>query len=231
MRPDIHSQQIRLLRAVAFLAAVVALLLSSPQANAADAAETFVETRIEAGQAILKDPLLAVDRRHRQFRDFLLSITDMRRVALFTVGPYARGASEPDIASFVTAFTEFLVSFYERVLDSYAGQTIRVTGSARRSEDDAIVNAEVVEPGGKIPPLKVAFRVRKNDGGDSVLTDLQVEGAWLALNQRAEFMSFLQQHRGDIAQLSQELERRARANHSLVSRNEPSIGHPTQAAN
>src|SRR5258705_6984726 len=106
MRPDTHSQPIRLFRAVAFLAAVVALLLSSPQADAADAAESFVETRVEAGQAILKDPLLAVERRHRQFRDFLRSITDMKRVALFTVGPYARGASEPDITSFVGAFTE-----------------------------------------------------------------------------------------------------------------------------
>src|SRR6266576_2037035 len=126
MKPDSHSQEIRLLRAVAFLAAVVALLLSSPQANAAEAAESFVETRIEAGQAILKDPQLAAERRHRQFRDFLLSITDMKRVALFTVGPYARGASEPDITGFVAAFTEFSVSFYERALDAYAGQTIRV---------------------------------------------------------------------------------------------------------
>ena len=231
MRSTIHSPHIGIFRAVAFLAVGVSLLLSSPQAHAADAAESFVETRIEAGQAILKDPLLVVDRRQKQFRDFLLSITDMRRVALFTVGPYARGASEPDIASFVAAFTEFSVNFYERALDSYAGQTVRVTGSARRSADDAIVNAEVVERSGKTPPLKIAFRVRKNDGGDPVLTDLQVEGAWLALNQRAEFMSFLQQHHGDIAQLSQELERRTGGNHSRVSRNEPSIGHAPRAAN
>jgi phospholipid transport system substrate-binding protein len=218
MRPPIRSQYVGIGPALSLLVVGANLLLFSPQAYAADAAETFVQTRIEAGHAILQDPQLVPRQRQQKFRDFMLSITDMRRNALFTAGTYARDAREPDVATFIAAFTEFSVSFYERVLDSYARQTIRVTGSARHSEDDAVVNAEVVEPNGKTLPLKIAFRVRKNEHGDPILTDLQVEGAWLALNQRSEFMSFLQQHRGDIAQLSRELDRRAR---SRDSRNEP----------
>ena len=65
MASAIHSRQIGVFRGLAFLVVGVSFLLSSPQANASDAAEAFVETRVEAGQAILKDPLLAVDRRQQ----------------------------------------------------------------------------------------------------------------------------------------------------------------------
>jgi phospholipid transport system substrate-binding protein len=179
------------------------------EARAADSPATFVETSIEKGNAVLNDRLLNADQRQSQFRDFLLSITDTRRVALFTLGSYARGASEADIANFVAAFTDFVTAVYQRNFDSYSGQTIRVTGSTVRSEDDAIVQADVFKADGKSPPLKIAFRVRRDISGKYVLTDLRVEGAWLALTQLSDFTSYLQHHGGEIGQLSTELERRA----------------------
>jgi phospholipid transport system substrate-binding protein len=221
MKTAIQSQYVSISRVLAFLAVGASLLAASPRAHAADGAETFVQNRIEAGFGILRDSQLAARPRHQEFRDFLLSMIDMRRVALFTIGTYARDASEPDRARFVTAFTEFSVNFYERALDHYAGQAIRLTGSSRRSDDDAVVTADVVDPKGKTPPLKVAFRVRKNERGDPVVTDFQVEGAWLALMQRSEFTSFLQQHHGEIAQLSHELEKRAQLNGAAGSPKEP----------
>jgi phospholipid transport system substrate-binding protein len=51
--------------------------------------------------------------------------------------------------------------------------------------------------------------VRKNEAGGLVVTDLQVAGVWLALSQRADFTTYLQQHRGDIGVLSNELKLRA----------------------
>ena len=191
--------------------------MSSLEAHAANSAETFVEASIEKGNAILNAPLLDPDQRQSQFRDFLLSITDTRRVALFTLGSYARAASEPVIATFVAAFIDFDTAIYRRSLDSYNGQTIHVTGSTRRSEDDVIVNADVVDPNGKSGPLKIAFRVRKSESGKDVLTDLQIEGAWLALSQQSDFTSYLQQHNGDIAQLSRELQLRIGQMHASLS--------------
>jgi len=192
-------------------------LVFPAQAVASNAPETFVKTRIEAGQAILKNPLLSGEQRRQEFRAFVLSITDMKRAALFTVGPYARSALESDISPFVAAFTEFTIMFYERILESHAERTIRVTGSTQRSDDDAVVTADVVDASSKSPPLKIGFRVRKNERGDPILTDLQFEGAWLLINQRSEFVSFLQQNRGDLSRLSQELEKRAQVNRKLTS--------------
>ena len=51
------------------------------------------------------------------------------------------------------------------------------------------------------------FRVRKDAGGKLIVTDLQVEGIWLALSQRSDFTGFLQQHNGRIEDLIGDLKR------------------------
>jgi len=191
-----------------FLAVAISVLTFSLEVRAADTATSFVETSVEKGNTILGDRLLDAGQRQDQFRGFLLSITDTKRTGLFTLGSYARGASEPDLAGFDTAFTEFIAATYQRGFDNYDGQTIHVTSVVARTADDTIVNADVIEPNGKSPPLKIAFRVRKGDAGKFVITDLQIEGAWLALTQLSDFTAYLQQHRGEIPQLSKELDKR-----------------------
>jgi phospholipid transport system substrate-binding protein len=186
---------------VVFVAFGAAMLPGN--ARAADTAESFVQAGIARGNAILNDPALSVEQRQSQFRDFVTTISDTRRIALFTLGPYARDVSPADIGSFTSVFTDFLADAFA----TYNGRSVKVVGSTQRSEDDAIVHAEVLDKEGK-PPLKIGFRVRKNDGGNNVVTDIQVEGAWLAVSQRADFTSYLQQHGGDIAQLSKALEER-----------------------
>ena len=42
------------------------------------------------------------------------------------------------------------------------------------------------------------------------MTDLQVEGVWLALLQRSDFSAFLQQNGGRIADLTADLQRLSR---------------------
>jgi len=202
------EERVGFLMSFVFAAVAVSVLTFSFEARAADTATSFVETSVEKGNAILSDRLLDDGQRQDEFRGFLLSITDTKRTGLFTLGSYARGASEPDLAGFDTAFTNFITAIYQRGFDNYGGQTIRVTGAVERAADDTIVTAEIVEPSGKSPPLKIAFRVRKRDSGNNVITDLQVEGAWLALTELSDFTAYLQQHRGEIPQLSKELEKR-----------------------
>jgi phospholipid transport system substrate-binding protein len=191
------------LAAIAIMIVVLGAAMLPGNARAADNAEDFVQASIVRGNAILNDPALSAEQRQTRFRDFVTTISDTRRIALFTLGPYARDASPADLGSFASVFTDFLADAFA----TYNGRSVKVVGSTQRSDDDAIVNAEVLDSAGK-PPLKIAFRVRKNEGGKNVVTDIQVEGAWLAVSQRADFTSFLQQHGGDIAQLSKALEER-----------------------
>jgi phospholipid transport system substrate-binding protein len=174
---------------------------------AGTAAEGFVQASIDRGYAILNNKQLSANDRQVQFREFLNSITDAKRVALFTLGNFARNASERDIERFLAAYEEFAAAMYQGYFDWYTGQSLRVVNSVVRSSDDVVVYADVIGPNG-VPQFKVGFRVRKDSTQRAIVTDFQFEGVWLALNQRADFTAFLQQNRGDFTALSAELDKR-----------------------
>ena len=170
-------------------------------------AEAFVQASIDKGYAILENKALSADERQAQFREFLSSITDAKRVALFTLGNYARSASPADLERFLAAYDEFAAAMYQGYFNWYTGQTLKVANSVTRSADDVVVYADILGPNG-MRQYKLGFRVRKNEAQKNIVTDFQFEGVWLALNQRSDFTSFLQQHRGDFPALTAELQKR-----------------------
>ncbi|MEA2824627.1 MAG: phospholipid transport system substrate-binding protein [Alphaproteobacteria bacterium] len=198
------------------LVMLVAIIFSAPAAFAAAAtpAETFVQQNIDKGYAIL-NASLSDEQRRAQFRTFMLALTDTRRIGMFTLGQYANGASKADLDKFTDAFIDYAVAVYESRLSKYKGQTLKVTGSSERAADDVVVNADVVNPNSSNgQPFKVGFRVRKTSDGRPIITDMQVEGVWLALSQRSDFTGFLQQHGGSLAALTENLHMQAQQIHA-----------------
>ena len=190
-------------------------IFSTPAAfAAANPAESFVQLNIDKGYAILNASLSAEQRR-AQFRTFMLGLTDTRRIGMFTLGQYANGASKADLDKFTDAFIDYAVAVYESRLSKYKGQSLKVTGSTERAADDVVVNADVVNPNSSNgQPFKVGFRVRKTSDGRPIITDMQVEGVWLALSQRSDFTGFLQQHGGSLAALTENLHMQAQQIHA-----------------
>jgi phospholipid transport system substrate-binding protein len=81
-----------------------------------------------------------------------------------------------------------------------------VTGSSDPKPNDSVVNVELAGSNhSKSGPIKAAFRVRVGANGEPTITDLQVEGMWLAIAERADFTAYLQQHNGSIAELTKRL--------------------------
>jgi phospholipid transport system substrate-binding protein len=189
------------------LVAAVCLIAPAASAAAANPAEAFVQQNIDKGYVILNNTSLPDDQRRMQFRNFMLGLTDVRRIGMFTLGQYANSASKADVETFNMVFTDYAVAVYESRLGKYKGQTLKVTGSDQRAADDVVVNADVVNPSAppNAPPIKAAFRVRKTADGKPIITDMQVEGIWLALSQRSDFTGFLQQHGGSVAALTDNL--------------------------
>ena len=105
------------------------------------------------------------------------------------------------------------IAAYKSLLSKFKGLTLKVTGSMQRAENDIVVNVDVVKPNStnNALPIKAAFRVRKNADGRLIVADMQVEGIWLSLLQRSDFTGFLQQHRGSIAALTDQLPDRVRS--------------------
>lgn len=190
---------------------VIGLLPASESARASEESEAFVQRSVDTGYEILNSTTLSDEERSKEFFDFMVSLTDMRRIALFTLGPYVNRASEAEIDDFVEAFTDYAVTIYEDRLSRYTGQTMRVTGSTDRAADDSVVSAVVYTPDDPVSPntqsLNVAFRVREDANGNPIVIDMQAEGVWIAVNQRADFTSFLQQNNGSLPALSSSLRR------------------------
>jgi phospholipid transport system substrate-binding protein len=190
------------------MALVTTHALPAAAAAAANPAEAFIQQGIDKGYSILNNTSLSDPQRRAQFRSFLLTLTDTRRIGMFTLGPYANRASKAEIDAFLTAFTDYAVAMYEARLSKYKGQTLKVTGSVQRAADDTVVNADVINPNASNgQPLKAAFRVRKAGDGHAIVTDMQVEGIWLALSERSDFNGFLQQHGGRVEDLTSDLQR------------------------
>jgi phospholipid transport system substrate-binding protein len=180
----------------------LALLAPTMTASAAIPAESFISDNIQKSLTILNDPGLSATQKSDQFEHLLLGLTNMKRIALFTLGQYAGSATPAEQDQFAAAFQNYSVSVYRSYLSRYAGQTLKVTGSSQRAPDDFIVNTVMADASGNAGqhPLQVDFRVR-TDTGKPELTDFSVGGIWIALEERDQFAAFLAHNKGDIPNL------------------------------
>jgi len=180
--------------------------VGAPDAQATPASEAFIQQNLEKANVILTATSLSDAERHEQIRALLLGLAASRRIALFTLGPYATGAAPADLDAFVGAFTNYSVAVYENALDRYKGQTLKVTGSSDRAADDSLVQTEFVNPEPtNAAPIRLGFRVRRAENGAPTITDIQVEGVSFDSAQRADFTAYLQQHNGSIPELARNL--------------------------
>jgi len=179
-------------------------------AHAASPAESFVEQATANITAFLADRSLNDADRRSRAEDAMNATLDLKRMALFTLGPAAKTASSGDVDAFVAAYRGFAMAMYEAELGAYAGQTVSVTGVTERAPGDFIVNAVVNDPKDKSDtPAQVSFRVLDEGGGKLALVDASIEGVWFTLAQRDDFSGFLQQNGGDIAKLAEHLRKMA----------------------
>lgn len=182
----------------------LALLSFGNPAHAQTGAEDYVRANVQKGLAILSDHNLPDAQRRAQFRDFMTSLTDIRRIALFTLGAARRTATPSQTEAFVNAFRNYAVAVYESRLKAYAGQSLRIIGGSEHGPDDYIVRSVLVDPTGRTEqqgePIEVDFRV---DGtpGHYVVIDAAIAGVWLALEERDQFTAFLEENNGNLSAL------------------------------
>ena len=205
-----HSFRIAICAASLLMTAAAS---AAPAASAGrDPAEVFVEQRLKVGYAILTDQTLTEDQRSMKFHDFMLSATDMQRIALFTLGYYADKSSANDLKKFEDTYMEHAVVVYSAWLNRYRGESFTVTGSVRRAADDTTVTTDFIDPSDPNGPhSRVSFEVRKRSDGRLAITDMRFGGIWLALSERGDFGEFLEHHNGSVAALTGNLQSVARA--------------------
>ena len=151
------TSSIQLLKRRAVLAMALSATLAVPFIGAAPVfaatpAEAFISDNIQKGLGILNDPQLSAAQRSEQFEQLLITLTNMKRIAIFTLGQYARDASPAELrADFAAAFPKL----FGRGLSLLSGPLCRlrrrwkVTGRAERAPDDYIVSTVMVDPGNR----------------------------------------------------------------------------------
>ena len=190
--------------------AALALAPAAPAfAQARDSgAEQFVQQEASRALQILKSNA-PQGQEKAQFRAFVDQAADVPRITEFVLGKYRRTISPPDYQRFARVFRDYADSVYENRLGEYHGETLKVTGSAVRRPGDVVVDSEVVG-GRRAQPVKVAWRVIRGPSGWKVV-DVNVAGVWLAITERQDFVSTLDNNRGDINVLIGQLQRQAHA--------------------
>jgi phospholipid transport system substrate-binding protein len=195
--------------ALGALAAAVMAFAVTP-AMAAAPAEEFVQSNVNHGLQILNNDGLTKDQKMAQFRGFLLTLTDLKRIAAYTLGPVKNTASPADLAAFEDAFREYAFAVYESEFAQYSGQTLKVTGSIPHGPNDTLVKTKLIDPHAKASdqPISVDFRVFGAPGHFTV-GDITVLGMDLAITEQDQFTSFLQEHNNDVKALTADLKARA----------------------
>jgi phospholipid transport system substrate-binding protein len=213
IRPLPRFPMARFVSAVRLVAASLAVMLAAgltslpAQAGTSAQAEAFVQANIQKGLEILGDHKISDTERRSQFRDFLLTLTDAKRTALFTLGAARRAASPADLNNFVNAFRDYAIAVYQARLSTYSGQTLKVTGSTERAPGDYVVTSVLVDPNNSADkqPIEVDFRVDGTGNNKFVVLDVSVVGVWLAIEERDQFSSFLSQHNDSVPALTKYL--------------------------
>jgi len=171
---------------------VVAVHVNAPAA--AEGPDGFIRT---TGQAAIKSltskDLTDVERRGR-FRAILRRTFDIRVIARFTLGRYWRRATKAQRKEYVQLFEDFIVQAYAVRFKGYTGDGFEVGKMRSINDRDRLVTSRIhLEDGRDIP---VHWRVRgvKNYR----IVDVLVEGVSMAITQRDEFSSIINQHGGKV---------------------------------
>nr|WP_321362406.1 ABC transporter substrate-binding protein [uncultured Hyphomonas sp.] len=189
----------RLVTPAIALAALTALALPA----AADAkTEAYVQKNANEVLASLNDPSLDADQRTKKFNAYMDEFADMKAVANFAIGKYARRFTADELAEYQKVFREYALAVYENELDAYRGENVVVKDSVDRSPDDSIVNTVIHREDGK--DMDVRWRVLRRNGKYQVVdVALNMNGnlIWLAIEQRAQFLALLDRTNGSAEAL------------------------------
>ena len=180
---------------------VIGLTLASPtpafaQAQRDQEAESFVAN--EAGRALtILNQGRGTAQKKAEFRAFIDQVADVPAITRFVLGKYARTLSPQQYNEFAQAFRLYANSVYESRLGQYHGETLRVVASVVRKPGDVVVTSQVI--GGQVrQPVEVKWRVIRGSDGRYRAVDVSIEGVWLAITEQQDFVSTLDNHRGDI---------------------------------
>lgn len=141
--------------------------------------------------------------KEQNFNAIFTQAADLKKIARFTLGQFAKTASEAELRAFTEAFIDSVVGTWTRRFDAYAGEKIVFKDARQENGKDVYVNSDLLMANGQ-NKIDIVWRVSVKNGKTS-LVDLVVEGVSMILSYRNEYTAVLQQNGGNISDLTEKL--------------------------
>lgn len=110
-------------------------------------------------------------------------------IGRFVLGQAYRKLSPEEQAEYQQLFAEFVLKTYSYRLGGYKGESFNVVSTQVVGEQDVLVRTRIDRPQGA--PVQCDWRVRVIDGRYKIV-DVLVEGISMAVTQRSDFASVVQ---------------------------------------
>ena len=193
-------------------ALILAFALALTGARAASTDPTaLIQDLVRQALQTLTDKQATEEIRQDKFRALLKADFDMPRIARFVLGRYWNVASEPERQEFDKLFEQWVVRTYSTQFKDYSGEQVQVTGARAESDTSTLVASEIIRPNGAAP-VKVDWRVRKEDDGGYKIVDVNVDGVSMALTEREQISAVADRNGGSVGDLNKTLEKKLASN-------------------
>ena len=124
---------------------------------------------------------------------------DIPSISRFVLGKYWKSATTTQKKEFIVTFRNYIVKTYSSRFSEYTGEKLTLINSENESNPKLFIVHTALNRE-DAPPIKVDWRVGlKKDR--YVILDIIIEGISLAITQRSEFVSVIDQNDGNVDNL------------------------------
>jgi len=183
----------------------LAVMASRPAVAEQDPAAQLVQSA--ADQVIAAARAGAGAPREAGIRRVLEAHFDLAYMGRLTLGNYWNEATPEQRQRFLRANTSAEARAYAERFGQYRGQTLTVGRVNPRGTGVILVDSKLNQSEGE--PVAIQWEVH-NEGQGPRIVDVKTEGVSMTMTKRADFVSFIRNHGGQVEPLISELEARAR---------------------
>lgn len=178
--------------------ALTVLGISGSPGNAMTAEEAFAS---KAGAHAIQTAAYggSSDQKVDRFKDLLRQYSNIKEVALFSLGRYEKQLPSNRANEYYTLVEDFAAKLFASYAGNFAGRAVEVLRSAPRTANDIVVDSRIVY-NDDTRPAPVKWLIAKR-GNKLSIYDVNIQGVWLSLFIQQKFVGILKKSKGDFEPL------------------------------
>ena len=160
---------------------------------------SYVISTTEKAIKTLTDESIDPQEKEARFGKLFDENFDVPSISRFVLGKYWKSATTTQKKEFIVTFRNYIVKTYSSRFSEYTGEKLTLINSENQSNPKLFIVHTALNRE-DAPPIKVDWRVGlKKDR--YVILDIIIEGISLAITQRSEFVSVIDQNDGNVDNL------------------------------